>query len=100
MTAADHRDPVAELRARLAEVDRQRSIERGAENARSRLRLRHEPVARGGLLGFLRRRPEDRDEFFTRDETSAIYAALAVVRDNAQRRADELERGISAGADR
>ena len=88
---------VKKLRETLAEADRQRAIERSAETARGLVRLGHRPVARRRLITFLGR--ADRADWeFTRDETAAIYDALVTVREDARKRADELERQIAGDA--
>lgn len=85
------------LRESLARVDRLRAEAAAADSARVTIRLSGQPIARRGLLGFMKR-GDWPDQIFTRGETNAIYDALAVVRNDAQSRADELEKTI-AGED-
>lgn len=87
---------VKALREQLAEVDRQRAIERSAEAARAMIRLGHRPTARRRLITFLQRDRADWE--FTRDETDAIYDALGLVQDDARERAADLEKQIEGGA--
>lgn len=89
---------VKTLRDKLAEVDRQRRIADDAESARGKIRLGSRPRQRYGLLAFLSGDEVWPDQHFEQAETNAIYDALAVVRDDAQRRADEIEKQIEGGA--
>lgn len=82
------------IRAKLAQADRHRAIERSAETARSKIRLSEQPAARNGWLGF-RKRPAGHEVFFTRDETTAIYEALAKVADDNRQYADQIEREVA-----
>lgn len=87
---------VKALREQLAKVDGHRRFADDAESARVKIRLSSRPVARGGLLGFLRGSVW-RDEPFTQAETNAIYVALGQVRDEERRAARELEKKIVGG---
>ncbi|HEY3559638.1 MAG TPA: hypothetical protein VGL05_19350 [Kribbella sp.] len=88
---------VKALRDKLAEVDRQRRIADEAESARGKIRLGQRPVQRFGLLAFLSRTDPWPDQHFSQEETNAIYDALAVVRENARKRAAEIEKQIEDG---
>lgn len=79
------------VREALDMVDRYERTSHGAENARGSIRLGQQPAMRGGVLGFWRRHPEGHDYPFTAEETSAIYEALATVRDDFARKARDLE---------
>jgi len=72
-------------------VDRYERTSRGAEDARGSIRLGQKPGMRGGVLGFWRRHPEGHDYPFTAEETSAIYEALYIVREDFARKASALE---------
>lgn len=85
---------LAVIRAKLAEAERERTTERAAELARGMIRLQQRPVAREGLFGFLGRGDREQDMFFTEEQTKAVYRALAKVRDDCKRRADELEHEV------
>lgn len=80
----------------LAQADRERATVSAAEWARTNIRLGERPVQREGLLRFRKKRPEDRECVFDAAQTAAIYGALAIVRDNARRRAEELEARVTA----
>lgn len=88
---------VQALREQLAEVDRQRKIADDAERARGSIRVGQTPVMKRGLLGFPKTGHWG-EKFLTQAETNAVYDALAKVRDDAQRRADEIEKTIAGGA--
>ncbi|RHA38723.1 hypothetical protein [Cellulomonas rhizosphaerae] len=78
----------------LAEADQQRALADGADWAMTKIRLGEKPEVRKGRVGFWRRHKEDpsvRPLEFTAAATSALYLALAEVRGNATRKADELE---------
>jgi hypothetical protein len=88
---------VQALREQLAEADRQRKIADDAECARGSIRVGQKPVMKRGLLGF----PKTAlwaEKLLTQAETNAVYDALARVRDDARRRADEIEKTIAGGA--
>lgn len=82
----------------LAQADRERATVSAADWARAKIRLGEKPVQRGGLLRFRKGRPEERECVFDAGQTAAIYAALAIVRDDAKRRADELEARVTTEA--
>ena len=87
---------VQALREQLAEADRQRQIANDAESARGSIRLGQKALVKRGLLGF----PKSGhwgEKFLTQAETNAVYDALAKVRDDARRRADEIEKAIAGG---
>lgn len=88
---------VQKLREQLAEIDRLRGIADGAESARGSIRLGQTPIMHRGLLGFPKT-PTWSEKCLTHAETNAVYDALAKVRDDAQRRADEIEKTIAGGA--
>lgn len=89
---------VKALRGQLAEADRLRAIASESESARVKIRLGERPIVRRGVLGFWRRSEVLPEQSFTQAETNAIYDALAKVRDDARRRADEIEKSIAGGA--
>lgn len=89
---------VKALRGQLAEADRLRAIAAESESARVKIRLGERPIVRRGVLGFWRPSEVLPEQSFTQAETNAIYDALAKVRDDAQRRADEIEKAIAGGA--
>ena len=72
-----------------------RNLSSAAETARALIRLQHEPVIRNGIFGF-RKRKQDGHEFtaFPEIETNALYAALAHVRDDSERRARDIEASV------
>jgi hypothetical protein len=86
---------VTALRQQLARIDRHRQLADSAESARVKIRLSGKPTASRGLLGFLKRSDVWIDQHFTQAETDAIYDALASVRNDERRAADELEKTIA-----
>lgn len=71
-------------------VDRLRKKSDKAEYVRTMIRLDAEVCVRKGRLGW-RRKKEDPIKWLTEDETNAVYDALAKVRDDNHRWADEEE---------
>lgn len=76
----------------LAQADRWKATARGAERVRALIRLGEQPQVRRGLLGMFRRDDDRREPVvLSADDTFAVYEALATVRDDAERRAAEIE---------
>jgi hypothetical protein len=78
----------------LAEADREREIARGAESIRCTFRLGAGLAVKPGRFGVRRmfRRPAE-PEFQALDSAAsmALYRAAGIVRDDARKRADQLE---------
>lgn len=72
-----------------------RKLSSAAETARALIRLQREPIIRNGIFGF-RKRKQGGDEFtmFPEIEVNALYAALAHVRDDSERRAKDIEASV------
>lgn len=83
--------PEQTARNLIAAADQHRATAEGAEWARNKIRLWERPVVRKGLLGFRRKSEAHRELEFTAAETAAIYEALRIVRDDANRKADDLD---------
>jgi hypothetical protein len=80
----------------IAEADRLKRWSQEAEFARTLIRLWERPKMRKGLLGFFGRSSGYEDVQFNQAQTDAIYQALARVRDDYARQAEEIERRIPA----
>jgi hypothetical protein len=78
----------------LAEADWHRQREQAANLARAKIRLGEKPVQRRGLLGFRKKPDAYRELEFDRDETNAIYEALAIVQRDYREAAKRLEEGV------
>lgn len=85
------------LRKRLAEIDQLRKWSREAEFARSSIRCLLTPSVRlkDRVIGFFRTFTTGEFEPLSQEVTDAMYQALAIVRDNYARQANDLERLIN-----
>lgn len=79
----------------LEQADRYRKWERDAEHARVLIRLGEKPKMSNGIFGFFKRETGYSDIEFNRDVTSAIYDALADVRNQYAQKAFELENQVT-----
>lgn len=82
-------------RETLAEADRHRRLEHGAESAMRSIRLGRKPVMRRGLFGFRKRPDEFHELVFGQAETSAIYEALRTVQAEHRAAAGRLEATVT-----
>lgn len=86
-----------ELRAQIAAADRLRRWSREAEMARVSIRLL-QPLRlrwRDRAFGFIRSHSDGEFEVMSREMTDAVYAALALVRDDYERQAAAIERRLN-----
>lgn len=79
----------------LARADRHRHTESAAEWARTKIRLGETPIMRRGVLTFRKKPDVYRECEFTAEETRAIYAALAIVRQENREAAAALEKRVT-----
>lgn len=84
-------DPIKKVREYLEYADRHRRLANGAETARVSIRLGKKPQTEH------RRTFRLDTKVFTRDETWALYEALAIVRDNNEKLAADFEQRALEG---
>lgn len=90
------------IRELLRQADWWHHRARAADDARQVMNISKPVMTRRGRFGFLRRgEPADPDTYLTfeRDGVGAIRDALAIVRDEAESRAKELEQQVEDGGE-
>lgn len=92
--------PADIVRGLINAADRHRRVANAAESARVKIRLGEKPVTSRGRLWFKPQEPTHHVTQFDEAETSAIYEALAKVRDENNAAADNLEQRVSVAEDR
>ena len=87
-----------ELRTQIAEVDRLRKWSREAESARNSIRcfLPLRVRWRDRVLGFINTFGRGEFDAMPPEVTNAVYEALAIVRDDYERKAAAIERQLNA----
>lgn len=89
----------SQVRATIAEIDRLRSKERGAESLRCSMRLCQGEGSKIITAFRFRYFQNDKDAPLTRGESDALYEALGIVSNEAAQRAEALEATLSTTGD-